>query len=413
MASEKAKGVIMGLNGDEAVAWAVKQCNVDVVAAYPITPQTIIVERFSEFVANGEVDTEFVPVESEHSALSACVGAAAAGARAFTATASQGLALMWEILYIASGLRLPIVMAIVNRALSAPINIHCDHSDTMGARDSGWIQLYVEDSQEAYDTVIQAFRIAEHPDVLLPVMVNLDGFFLSHTLQDVHILPDEVVKKFVGVREPIKVKVPYLNNKEVPLMLDGETPITLGPLDLQDYYFEHKMPQIVAMENAKKVIKEVNEEFAEISGRKYGNGLTVPYALEDADVAIVLLGSAAGTVRYVARKLRENGYKVGVLRIRAFRPFPIEDIIEKLRNVKVVCVMDRAVSFGAYGGPLFMEIRSAFYDIGEKPIILNYIYGLGGRDLPPSTIKNIFMELLDIAKTGQVRELIKYVGVRE
>jgi len=413
VASEKAKGVIMGLNGDEAVAWAVKQCNVDVVAAYPITPQTIIVERFSEFVANGEVDTEFVPVESEHSALSACVGAAAAGARAFTATASQGLALMWEILYIASGLRLPIVMAIVNRALSAPINIHCDHSDTMGARDSGWIQLYVEDSQEAYDTVIQAFRIAEHPDVLLPVMVNLDGFFLSHTLQDVHILPDEVVKKFVGVREPIKVKVPYLNNKEVPLMLDGETPITLGPLDLQDYYFEHKMPQIVAMENAKKVIKEVNEEFAEISGRKYGNGLTVPYALEDADVAIVLLGSAAGTVRYVARKLRENGYKVGVLRIRAFRPFPIEDIIEKLRNVKVVCVMDRAVSFGAYGGPLFMEIRSAFYDIGEKPIILNYIYGLGGRDLPPSTIKNIFMELLDIAKTGQVRELIKYVGVRE
>ncbi len=403
----------MGLNGDEAVAWAVKQCNVDVVAAYPITPQTIIVERFSEFVANGEVNTEFVPVESEHSALSACVGAAAAGARAFTATASQGLALMWEILYIASGLRLPIVMAVVNRALSAPINIHCDHSDTMGARDSGWIQLYVEDSQEAYDTVIQAFRIAEHPDVLLPVMVNLDGFFLSHTLQDVHILPDEVVEKFVGTREPIKVKVPYLNNREVPLVLDGETPITIGPLDLQDYYFEHKMPQIAAMENAKRVIKEVNEEYAKISGRKYGNGLTVPYALEDADVAIVLLGSAAGTVRYVARKLRENGYKVGVLRIRAFRPFPTEDIVEKLKDVKVVCVMDRAVSYGAHGGPLFMEIRSAFYGMRKRPIILNYIYGLGGRDLPPSTIKDIFMELLDIAKTGQVRQLIKYVGVRE
>jgi len=413
VAIEKTQGVVIGLNGDEAVAWAVKQCNVDVVAAYPITPQTIIVEKFSEFVANGEVGTEFVPVESEHSALSACVGAAAAGARAFTATASQGLALMWEILYIASGLRLPIVMAIVNRALSAPINIHCDHSDTMGARDSGWIQLYVEDSQEAYDTVIQAFRIAEHPDVLLPVMVNLDGFFLSHTLQDVHILPDEVVKKFVGIREPTKIKVPYLGDKEVPLALDGETPITLGPLDLQDYYFEHKIPQVEAMENAKKVIKEVNEEYAKISGRKYGNGLTVSYGLEDAEVAVVLLGSAAGTVRYVARELRRKGHKVGVLRIRAFRPFPVEDVVEKLRNVKVICVMDRAISFGAYGGPLFMEIRSAFYDMPEKPVILNYIYGLGGRDLPPSTAKDIFMELLNTARTGQVKQLIKYVGVRE
>ena len=413
MAAERTQEIVMGLNGNEAVAWAVKQCNVDVVAAYPITPQTIIVEKFSEFVANGEVNTEFVPVESEHSALSACVGAAAVGARAFTATASQGLALMWEILYIAAGLRLPIVMAVVNRALSAPINIHCDHSDAMGARDSGWVQLYVEDSQEAYDTVIQAFRIAEHPDVLLPVMVNLDGFFLSHTLQDVRILPDEVVKKFVGTRDPIKIKVPYLGDKEIPLVLDGETPITLGPLALPDYYFEHKMPQVEAMEKAKEVIKEVNEEYARLSGRKYGNGLTVAYGLDDAEVAVVLLGSAAGTVRYVARELRKEGYKVGVLRIRAFRPFPVEDVVEKLSNVKVVCVMDRAISYGARGGPLFMEVRSAFYDSPEKPIILNYIYGLGGRDLPPAVARKIFLELLDIAETGRVKQLINYVGVRE
>ncbi|HIQ03457.1 MAG TPA: pyruvate ferredoxin oxidoreductase [Desulfurococcales archaeon] len=406
------KGRVMGLNGNEAVAWAVKQCNVDLVAAYPITPQTIIVEKFSEFVANGEVHTEFVPVESEHSAMSACVGAAATGARAFTATAANGLALMWEILYIAASLRLPIVMAVTNRALSAPINIHCDHSDTMGARDSGWIQLYVEDPQEAYDTTIQAFKIAEHPDVLLPVMVNLDGFFLSHTLQDVHILPDEVVKEFVGTRKPIEVYVPYLG-KKVPLKLDPEYPLTFGPLDLYDYYFEHKMHQIEAMKNAKRVIKEVNEEYAKISGRKYGNGLVVPYGLEDAEVAIVVLGSTGGTVRYVAKKLRKEGYKVGVLRIRAFRPFPVEDVVELLRRVKVVGVMDRSVSFGARGGPVFLEVRSAFYDEKEKPIIVNYIYGLGGRDAPPSLIESIYKELLRIAETGKVEQLIKYVGVRE
>ena len=411
-ALEVFKGRVMALNGDEAVAWAVKQSNVDVVAAYPITPQTIIVEKFSEFVADGEVHTEFVPVESEHSALSACVGAAAAGARVFTATASQGLALMWEILYVASGLRLPIVMAVVNRALSAPINIHCDHSDTMGARDSGWIQLYVEDSQEAYDTTIQAFKIAEHPDVLLPVMVNLDGFFLSHTLQNVNLLPDDVVKKFVGIRRPVKIYVPYLG-REVPLALDGKTPITMGPLDLQDYYFEHKMHQVKAIENSRDVIMKVNEEYAELSGRSYGNGLVVPYGLDDTEVAIVVLGSAAGTVRYVIRRLRRRGVKIGMLRIRAFRPFPVNDVVKALKDVKVVCAMDRSLSFGALGGPLFNELRSAFYDEGSRPIILNYIYGLGGRDIPPSTVKVIVDELLNVAKTMEVKELVKYVGVRE
>lgn len=411
MAVEAIKQKVMALNGNEAVAWAVKQCDVDVVAAYPITPQTIIVERISEFVANGEMDCEFVAVESEHSAMSACVGAAVAGGRAFTATASQGLALMFEILYIAASLRLPIVMAVANRALSAPINIHCDHSDAMACRDTGWIQIFVEDAQEAYDSVIQAFKIAEHPDVLLPVMVNLDGFFLSHTLQNVSILPDEVVKRFVGKRKYVEVEVPYLG--KAPLVLDPDKPLTFGPLDLYDYYFEHKMHQVVAMENARKVIKEVNEEYAKISGRKYGDGFIVRYGLEDADVAIVVIGSTAGTVRHTARILREKGLKVGVLRVRTFRPFPYKEIVEALKGVEVVGVMDRACSFGALGGPLFNEIRAAFYDESERPIIVNYIYGLGGRDAPVSMIKQIYDELLEIKKTKKVEKKVKFIGVRE
>lgn len=409
--AEPVKQTVMALNGDEAVAWAVKQCDVDVVAAYPITPQTIIVERFAEFVANGEVDTEFIAVESEHSALSACVGAAAAGARAFTATASQGLALMWEIVYIASSLRLPIVMAIVNRALSAPINIHCDHSDSMGCRDAGWIQIYVEDAQEAYDTVIQAFRIAEHPNVQLPVMVMLDGFFLSHTLQNVSLLPDNVVREFVGVRKPVEVEVPYLG--KVPLVLDPENPITLGPLDLYDYYFEHKMQQQEAIESSREVIKQVNEEYAKISGRKYGDGFIDAYGLEDADVAIVVLGSTAGTVRHVAKQMRKEGAKVGMVRLRTFRPFPYEELAEALKGVEVVGVMDRSMSFGGYGGPVFVELRAAFYDLPERPIVLDYVYGLGGRDAPPSMIREIYEELLEVKRTRKVEKVLKFVGVRE
>lgn len=401
----------MALSGNEAVAWAVKQCDVDVVAAYPITPQTIIVERFAEFVANGEVDTEFIAVESEHSALSACVGAAAAGARAFTATASQGLALMWEIVYIASSLRLPIVMAIVNRALSAPINIHCDHSDSMGCRDAGWIQMYVEDAQEAYDTIIQAFKIAEHPEVQLPVMVMLDGFFLSHTLQNVNILSDNIVKEFVGVRKPVEVKVPYMG--KVPLMLNPEKPITFGPLDLYDYYFEHKMQQEEAIERSRKVIKQVNEDYAKLSGRKYGDGFIDTYAIEDADVAIVVLGSTAGTVKYVAKELRRKEVKVGVVRLRTFRPFPYRELVNVLKDIKVVGVMDRSMSFGGYGGPVFLELRAAFYDEPERPMIVDYVYGLGGRDAPPSMIKSIYDELLEIKKTGKVKKILKFMGVRE
>ncbi len=406
------KQVLMGLNGDEAVAWAVKQCDVDVVAAYPITPQTIIVEKFSEFVANGEVHTEFVAVESEHSAMSACVGAAAAGGRAFTATAANGLALMWEILYIAASLRLPIVMAVANRALSAPINIHCDHSDSMGARDTGWIQIYVEDAQEAYDSTIQAFKIAEHPDVLLPVMVCLDGFFLSHTLQNVKILPDEAVKKFVGERKIPETMVDYFG-KKVPVVLNPDKPLSFGPLDLYDYYFEHKIPQFKAMEKAKDVIREVNEEWFKLTGRKYGDGLIDTYAIEDADVAIVILGSAAGTAKSVAEQLRKNGVKVGVVRIRTFRPFPEEGLVEALKNVKVVGVMDRSGSFGAIGGPVFLETRATFYDKSERPVIVGYIYGLGGRDLSPEMVKKVFDELLEIKRTGKVRRTLSFVGVRE
>jgi len=404
-----AKQEVLGLTGDEAIAYAAKQVDPDVVSAYPITPQTIIVERFSEYVADGLVHTEFVPVESEHTALSACVGAAAAGARAFTATASQGLALMWEILYIAASLRLPIVMAVVNRALSAPINIHCDHSDTMGARDSGWIQLYCENSQEAYDTTIQAWRIAEHPEVQLPVMVTIDGFVLSHTLENVRVLPDDVVRRFIGERQFIKV-VGH-EGREVPLVLDPENPLTLGAFGMYTHYFEYKVQQAEAMEKAKPVIEEVGRAYGEISGRTYG--LVHPYKLEDADVAIVGLGSTMGTAKTAVDILRADGVKAGLLRIRSFRPFPREKILESLSHVRAIGVLDRAMSFGAYGGPLFMEMRSLFYDADAKPLMSNYIYGLGGRDMPVSLLVDTLRDVARNAERGRVEEPIRYMGVRE
>ena len=402
---------VIALSGDEAVAYAVKQCDVDVVAAYPITPQTIIVERFSEYVANGEVDTAFMCVESEHSALTCCLTAAATGARAFTATASAGLALMHEILGVTSGCRAPVVMAIVNRALSAPINIHCDHSDSMAERDMGWIHIYAENSQEAYDSIIQAFRIAEHPDVLLPTLVGLDGFVLSHTLENVNVLPDEAVKNFVGER-----KFPLVKNHEgrlVPFKLDPENPITIGPLDLYDYYFEHKRQQEEAMKKAYEVIKQVHEEYAQLSGRRYGNGLVEPYQLEDAEIAAVCIGSTAGTVKTVVDELREKGVKAGLLRIRVFRPLPVQDIIQWLTDKKAVAVMDRACSFGGNGGPLFHEIRHSLYDLPNRPPVVNYIYGLGGRDTPPHLIRKIYQDLQKIAETGQVEQLVSFIGLRE
>jgi pyruvate ferredoxin oxidoreductase alpha subunit len=381
--------------------------NPDIVAAYPITPQTIIVEKYSEYVADGEVDSEFVAVESEHSALSSCVGASAAGARAFTATAANGLALMWEITFIASGLRLPIIMAVANRSVGGPINIHNDHSDSMGARDSGWIQIHCENSQEVYDASIVAWRIAEHPDVLLPVMVCLDGFTLSHTMENVYTLPDSAVKDFVGEREFITVKG---HKGETELRLNPDVPLSFGPVDLQDYYYEHKLHQIEAMKHAHEVIPEIDAEYATISGRSYN--FLHPYRMEDAEIAILGLGSAMGTVRYAVDQLRDEGVKAGLVKMRIYRPFPSSELIDSLKGMPVVGILDKSLSLGAPGGPLYEEVKAALYHLSERPQISNYIHGLGGRDTSPRHIRGIFESLLDIKEKGEMIEAVNYVGAR-
>jgi pyruvate ferredoxin oxidoreductase alpha subunit len=391
--------LVVSLTGNDAVAEAMRQIDPDVIAAYPITPQTEMMHKFAEYVADGLVKTELVLVESEHSAMSACIGASAAGARAMTATSACGLALMWEVLYVAAGLRLPIVMTDVNRALSAPINIHCDHSDTMGTRDSGWIQLFSENAQEAYDNVIQAIRIAEHPSVKLPVMVMMDGFIISHTNERIEILPDEVVAKFVGEYKPKH----YL--------LDVDNPVTFGPLDLQDYYFEHRRQQAEAMHNAGPVILEIGKEYAEISGRSYS--YFEEYKMDGAELVILCLGSTAGTTKAVVDKLREQGMKVGLLKPRMFRPFPYRELIQALKNVKAVAVLDRSDSFSGFGGPLFGEVRAGIYGSETNPKVVDYIYGLGGRDIGLEELKGVYKELRNIAETGKIKELVTYLGVRE
>ncbi|MFX0134063.1 MAG: pyruvate ferredoxin oxidoreductase [Candidatus Hodarchaeota archaeon] len=383
------------MNGDSAVAYAMKQINPDVVAGYPITPQTIAIERFSEYVANGEVITEFVATESEHSAMSACIGASAAGGRVITSTASAGLALMWEMLFVASGMRLPIIMNIMNRALSAPLNIHCDHSDSMGARDSGWIQIYGENVQEAYDNIIQAVKIAEI--VKLPVMPCFDGFIVSHSVERLEVLDDEVVQKFIGKYNPKHS------------LLKIKSPVTMGPADLPDFYMEHKKQQHEAMKNSLEIVKKVGQEYSLISGRNYDT--LEPYKLHDAEVAVVVIGSTAGTSRETVDILRQKGIKAGSLKLRLFRPFPRSDIIEALKNVKVIAVLDRCDSFGSFGGPLFLEVRSALFK-NSNPEIVNYIYGLGGRDVKISNIEEVFNEIIDIAETGKVKEYVNYLGVR-
>ena len=388
---------IVGMNGDEAVAFAAKQANVDVVAAYPITPQTIIVERFSDYVANGEVDTQFVCVESEHSALSACVGSSLAGSRVFTATSSQGLALMHEALYLASGLRTPIVMAVVNRALSAPINIHNDHSDMMGSRDCGWIQLYAENAQEAYDLTLQAFRIGEDHSVSLPVTVNLDGFTISHAMEGVAVIDDDQVCKFVGKREPV-------------YKLDPAKPMTFGPLTLPDYYSEFKRQQVDAMNSAPTVIAAVANEFKKISGRQYS--AISAFNVEDADAAIMCLGSIAGTARTVAARLRQKGKRVGVIKIWQYRPFPTIEIARILSNLKCVAVIDRAVSFGAPYGALCNDIASTKELTGIKTKMFNVICGLGGRDVRPTEIEYIFEKSLACASGEPIDDPVSFVGVR-
>lgn len=403
-----AKQKMTGLNGDEASAFATKQVDPDVVAAYPITPQTIIVEKYSEYVADGLVGSEFVAVESEHSALSACVGASAAGARAFTATAANGLALMWEILYVAAGLRQPIVMAVANRCLGGPINIHNDHSDAMGARDAGWVQLFCENNQEVYDTSVEAWRIAEHPDVQLPVMVNFDGFTISHTMENVYILDDVDVKKFVGKRVYMKTEGP---RGEVEFRLDPETPITIGPLDLQDFYFEHKVQQMEAMKGALKAINSVDKEFEKVTGRKLE--FVYPYKMEDAEVAVVGMGSMMGTIREVVDELRAEGVKAGLVKLRLFRPFPVEELKKAIGNVPALGVMEKAYSIGGPGAPLYEEIKTTLYDSPKRPLIADYINGLGGKDTSPEMIRGVFKSLQKIKENGTVDEPVSYVGVRE
>ena len=382
------------LTGGEAVAQAMRQINPEVVAAYPITPQTPIIEAFAQMVADGKVDTELIDVESEHSALSAVVGASAAGGRAMTATASQGLALMAEIVYIASGSRLPIVMSIANRALSAPINIHCDHTDSMFLRDACWLQFYSENAQEAYDNTIIALKVAENSKVLLPVMVMQDGFITSHSVENVEISNDKLIRKFIGEYSP---KYPLLNIKK---------PISIGPLDLFDYFFEHKYQQAEAMENSRKEIARADKEFYKLTGRKYD--FIEKYKSNDADYIIVTLSSTAGTAKIVVDEMREKRKKVGLIKIRTMRPFPNAEIAKALSNAKAAAVLDRSISYGNYS-PVFTEVRSALYNLDKKPKLHNYIYGIGGRNIGIEDIEKVFDNLIK----GNNSDKINYIGLRK
>lgn len=387
------------LSGNEAVAEALRQINPDVMAAFPITPSTEIPQYFSKFVANGQVDSEFIPVESEHSAMSAVIGAEAAGARSVTATSSAGMALMWEELYLAASNRLPCVLTLVNRALSGPININCDHSDSMGARDSGWIQIYAENNQEAYDNLVMAYRIAEHKKVMLPVMICQDGFITSHAVENITLLEDKEVKDFVGEYEPEN----YLLNPECPM--------AVGPYSVTNYYFEAKRAQAEALKNAKQVTLDVAKEYAKISGREYG--LFEEYKMDDAELAVVIIGSAAGTTKQAVDELRKDGIKAGLVKIRLFRPFPAEEIAESLKNCKAIAVMDRTESYNDNCGPLGAEVTTALYRAGATPKVLNYVYGLGGRDVRVDDMKGIYAELGEIANGKEIENPYRYMGVRE
>lgn len=386
-------------SGNEAVAIAIKQINPDVMAAFPITPSTEIPQFISSYVANGEIDTEFVPVESEHSSMSACIGAQAAGARSVTATSSCGLALMWEMLYVAASSRLPVTMAVVNRALSGPININADHSDSMGARDSGWIQIYAENAQEAYDNFIQAVRIGEHKDVRLPVMACQDGFITSHAVENIDILEAENVKAFVGEYSAGK----YLLNKDEN--------VSMGPYDTSAFYMEHKYQQAVAMENAKGVIAQVAAEYEALSGRKYG--FIEQYGMDDAEYAVVIIGSSAGTAKDAVDELRREGIKAGVVKVRVFRPFPAEEIAEALKNIKAVAIMDKAEGFSNNGGPLGAEVKAALYGSATGVKAANFVYGLGGRDVSIKSLRTVFESIIEMDKTGNAPTHYQYLGLRK
>ena len=392
-------GIRERLSGNEPAAIAMKQINPDVVAAFPITPSTEIPQYFSTFVSNGTVDTEFVAVESEHSAMSACVGAEAAGARAMTATSANGLSYMWEMIYIASSLRLPIVMSLVNRAVSGPLNIHNDHSDAMGVRDAGWIMLFSENNQEAYDNLIMAHRIAENKDVLLPLMVCQDGFITSHSIENIELIEDNKVKEFVGTYKPEHY---LLNDKE---------PIAVGPLDVQSYLFEHKYQQAEAMRNVKKVILEVAKDFEKMTGRKYS--FFEEYRMDDAEIAVVCMNSTAGTTKTVVDELREKGIKAGMVKVRVFRPFPAEEIAEALGNLKAVAIMDKADSLNAMGGALYEDVISSMYTAKKQVPAVSYVYGIGGRDTTSNNIHEVFDYLTQVAKTGEIDNPYRYVGLRK
>ncbi len=386
------------LSGNEAVAWAMRQINPDVFAAFPITPSTEIPQYFAQYVADGKVDTEYVTVESEHSSMSTCIGAAAAGARAVTATSSAGLAFMYEVLYVAASSRLPITLAVVNRTLTGPININNDHSDSMGARDSGWIQLYAENNQEAYDNYLQAMRISETPDVRLPIMICQDGFITSHAVENILLEEDDAVKKFVGEYEPEHA------------LIGRDHPLAVGPYDTCPFCMEHKVQQAEAMKNAKRAVLEVAADFERTFGRHYG--FFEKYRLEDAEVALVLIGSTAGTAKACIDELRKEGVKAGLLKVRMFRPFPAEEIAAALSHVKAVAVMDKSEGFSGEGGPLFAEVRSACYDLETRPRMINVVYGLAGRDCAVEDIRRVYSHLLEILRTGVTGPLYIHMGQR-
>ncbi len=387
------------LSGNEAVAIALRQINPDVFPAFPITPSTEIPQYFASFAADGLVDTEFIPVESEHSSMSAAIGASAAGARSLTATSSCGLAYMWEELYIAASNRLPLALALVNRALSGPININCDHSDSMGARDAGWIQIYAENNQEAYDNMVQAFRISENKDVRLPIMICQDGFITSHAVENIELLEDNEVKDFVGEYEPEN----YLLNPECPM--------AVGPYSVTDYYMEAKRNQAEGMRHVEQVVLDVAKEFKALSGREYG--LFEAYRMEDAERAVVMIGSAAGTTKDAIDRLREKGEKVGLIKIRLFRPFPAEKIAEALKDVKAVAVMDRAEGYTNHGGPLGADVMAALFRAKSSAHAVNIIYGLGGRDVRVEDMEKVFADLKQIIDVDDAGETYRYMGVRE
>jgi len=387
----------VGIEVSLAIAEAAKLARADVVAAYPITPQTHIVEHLAELVADGEMDAQYIPVESEHSAMSACLGASAAGARTFTATAGQGLELMHEVLYVASSMQLPVIMTVANRALSAPLSVWGDHSDVMAVRDTGWIQIFAENGQETVDNVLCAFRIGEDRRVLLPVMVHLDGFYLSHVIEPVLFPEQDKVDKFIP---------PYQH----PMPLHPDRPVTMGAFGPPIIYAETKKAQEVNLEAAKEVILQCWDEFGKTFGRYYSP--VESYHSEDAKVLLLTMGSFSETAMTAIDKMRGEGREVGLIRLRLWRPFPFEEIRHAVKNAEALIVLDRALSFGGPGGPVCSEVRSALYGEDKRPKVIGFVGGLGGRDITPAGFESIINRGIEISQKGSENEF-EIFGVRE